>query len=75
MLNDNGAVHLKNMWAHVYFSWYHMIVDHKAGMHGTEADIESDDGGGGGVSCYVSFKFCSFVYNEKEMHWLTGHLG
>ena len=36
----------------MYFSWYHMIVDHKGGA-GTAADIGYDYGTGGGMSCHV----------------------
>ena len=49
----------------MYFSWYDMIVDHKGGA-GTAADIEYDDGAGGGVSCHVLVQVLQFLYTMKR---------
>ena len=38
----------ENMWVHMYFSLYEMIVDCKAAA-GTQGDRQSDGGVGGGV--------------------------
>ena len=49
----------------MFFSWYDMIVDHK-GDAGTAADIEYDDGAGGGVSCHVLVQVLLFLYTMKR---------
>ena len=55
----------ENVWAHIYFSLYEMIVDCKPGAS-TQGDRQSDGGVGGGVSCYVSIQVLLFCIQWKR---------